>query len=308
MFSAMDTVQSVRTGKRKKRRNFNIANFIISLFVLLYSLACILPMILTLMVSITDENTIMRNGYSFFPKKFSLYAYRLMFQGGSSVIRGYLVSIAVTVIGTIGAVLLTAFAAYTLANKNVKYRNALSLYYFIPMVFSAGMVPWYLICKRLGLQDNILSLIVPNLLFSPFNLFLVRNYMSGIPDSLRESATIDGANDFTIAFRIYFPLSLPVLATVTLFYGLGYWNDWWNAIMLVDRQELYPIQYLLLQLKSQISMLRDLQYMAGAANVTPPAESLKMATAVITIGPIILLYPFLQKYYIKGLVVGSVKE
>ena len=307
MLSVMEDIQNVQTRKRKRGRNFSIANFFISLLILLYSLACILPMILTFMVSITDENAILRNGYSFFPMKFSLYAYRLMFQGGSSVIRGYLISIAVTVIGTAGAVLLSGFAAYTMANKNVKYRGALGLYYFIPMVFSAGMVPWYLICTRLGLRDNIFSLIVPNLLFSPFNLFLIRNYMSGIPDSLRESATIDGANDFTIAFRIYLPLSLPVLATVTLFYGLGYWNDWWNAIMLVDRQELYPIQYLLLQLKSQISMLRDLQYIAGAINVTPPAESLKMATAVITIGPIILLYPFLQKYYVKGLVVGSVK-
>ncbi|HUM61593.1 MAG TPA: carbohydrate ABC transporter permease, partial [Clostridia bacterium] len=111
-----------------------------------------------------------------------------------------------------------------------------------------------------------------------------------------------------IATRIYIPLSLPVIATIGLFYGLGYWNDWWNAIMLVDNKKLFPIQYLLLQLRSQISMLRDLQYMAGAGYVTPPSESIKMATAVITIGPIVLLYPFLQRYYIKGMVVGAVKE
>jgi putative aldouronate transport system permease protein len=146
------------------------------------------------------------------------------------------------------------------------------------------------------------------LLFNPFNLFLVRNYMSGLPDSLRESATIDGANDLTIALKIYFPLSLPAIATIGLFYGLGYWNDWWNAIMLVDDKKLYPIQYLLLQLKSQISMLKDLQYTASAGYATPPSESLKMATAVITIGPIALLYPFLQRYYINGMVVGAVKE
>ena len=131
--------------------------------------------------------------------------------------------------------------------------------------------------------------------------------MSGLPDELRESATIDGANDAVIAFRIYFPLSVPGLATVALFYGLAYWNDWWNAIMLVDEKNLYPIQYLLLQLKSQISMLKDLQSLGGSVQATTPTESLKMATAVITVGPIILLYPFLQKYYVKGLVVGSVK-
>ena len=265
-------------------------------------------MLLTFMVSITDENVIIRNGYSFLPAKFSLYAYSLMFQRGSSVITGYLISIFVTIAGTLTAVVITGCAAYTLANKSVEKRGILGFYFFIPMVFNAGIVPWYLLCTRFGLRDNIFALIVPSLLFSPFNLFLVRNYMSGIPDSLRESATIDGANDAIIAFRVYFPLSMPVLATVGLFYGLGYWNDWWNAIMLIDTRTLYPIQYLLLQLRSQISMLRDLQYIAGAINVTPPSESLKMATAVITIGPIVVLYPFLQRYYVKGLVVGSVKE
>mgnify|MGYP000872848576 CR=1 FL=1 len=206
---------------KSNSKKYSFANFSISLFILIYALACILPMILTLMVSITDESMIIRHGYSFIPRKFSLYAYRLMFQSGSSVIRGYLISVFVTIVGTTGAVLLSSFAAYTLANKNVKYRGVLGLYFFIPMVFSAGMVPWYLICTRLGLRDNLFALIVPNLLFSPFNLFLIRNYMSGIPDSIRESATIDGANDITIALKMYLPLSLPAVATVTLFYGLA---------------------------------------------------------------------------------------
>lgn len=288
-------------------KKFTLGNFLISVFIALFSLACLLPMILTLMVSITDETSILRNGYSFFPEKFSLYAYELIFRGGSSVITGYLISIFVTVVGTLLAVLITGLAAYTLANKNVQYRGALGMYFFIPMVFGSGIVPWYLICTSLGLRDNIFALIVPNLLFNTFNLFLVRNFMSGLPDSLRESATLDGANDAVIAFRIYFPLTVPALATVGLFYGLAYWNDWWNAVMLVDNKNLYPIQYLLLQLKSQISMLKDLQYLSGTTATLPPTESLKMATAIVTVGPIILLYPFLQKYYVKGLVVGSVK-
>ncbi len=285
----------------KANRKYTWGNFFISLFIL------VLPMLLTLIVSFTDERAIMRNGYSFFPEQFSTYAYELMFNKGSSVVQGYIVSIFVTVVGTIVAVVMTGLAAYTLANKNVKYRNALGMYFFIPMVFGAGMVPWYLICTNLHLRDNIFALLVPNLMFNTFNLFLVRNFMSGLPDELRESATIDGANDAIIAFRIYFPLSVPGLATVALFYGLAYWNDWWNAIMLVDDKALYPIQYLLLQLKSQISMLKDLQSLGGSIQATTPTESLKMATAVITVGPIILLYPFLQKYYVKGLVVGSVK-
>lgn len=294
-------------GSRPRRR-IDLPNMLIGLFILLFTLMCLLPMVLTVMVSFTEETVIMRNGYSFFPEKWSTYAYSLMFQGGSSVMHGYMISIITTLIGTTLALLITALTAYTLSNKRVVYRGRLGLFFFIPMVFNAGIVPWYLITGKLGLRNNIWALIVPNLLFNPFNLFLVRNYMSGLPDSLRESATIDGANDLTIALKIYFPLSLPAIATIGLFYGLGYWNDWWNAIMLVDDKKLYPIQYLLLQLKSQISMLKDLQYTASAGYATPPSESLKMATAVITIGPIVLLYPFLQRYYINGMVVGAVKE
>lgn len=288
-------------------KKFSWGNFFIGLFILAFALLCLLPMILTFMVSITDETTIMRNGYSFFPKKISFYAYELMFRNGSAVIRSYIVSIVVTVGGTLLAVVITGLAAYTLSNKNVKYRGVLGMYFFIPMVFGAGIVPWYLICNLLQLRNNIFALIIPSLLFSTFNMFLVRNFMSALPDSLRESATIDGANDIVIAVKIYFPLTVPALATIGLFYGLGYWNDWWNAIMLVDSEKLYPIQYLLLQLKSQISMLKDLQYLSGATSMTVPSESIKMATAIVTIGPIVLLYPFLQKYYVKGLVVGSVK-
>lgn len=289
------------------KRPMKGSDILISLGVVLFALLCLFPMILTFMVSITEETAIQRYGYSLFPKEISFYAYQLMFGRGSSVIRGYMISIFVTVVGTLGAVLITSLAAYTLANKRVQYRNLLNLFFFIPLVFSAGIVPWYLISVRLGLTNNLAALIIPSLLFNTFNMFLVRNFMEQLPDSLRESATIDGANDWTIASRIYFPLSLPVLATIALFYALGYWNDWWNAIMLVDDKKLYPIQYLLLQLKSQISMLRDLQFLSGTGNITPPSESLKMATAVITIGPIALLYPFLQRYYVEGLVVGSVK-
>lgn len=280
---------------------------VISFLVVLFALICVLPMILTFMVSITEESIIQRFGYSFIPREFSGYAYSLMFSRGSSVVRGYGISIFVTLVGTLLAIFITTLCAYTLSNKRVQYRNLLNLYFFIPLVFSAGIVPWYLISMRLGLRNNIAALIVPSLLFNTWNMYLVRNFMQQLPDSLRESATIDGANDFVIATRIYLPLSMPVIATVTLFYALGYWNDWWNAIMLVEDKNLYPIQYLLLQLRSQISMLRDLQFLSGTGTMTPPAESLKMATAVITIGPIALLYPFLQRYYVEGLVVGSVK-
>lgn len=285
-----------------------IANNLMYFSVGIFSLICFLPVLLTFMVSITDEDVIRVNGYRFIPGKISLYSYRLIFQGGSSVLNSYAISIIVTCIGTLTAVLMTAMAAYTISNKNVRYRNKIALFFFVTTVFSSGIVPWYIMCKKLFLTNNIFALIIPSLLFSPFNLFLVRNFMNEIPDSLRESATIDGANDGVIALRIYFPLSMPVLATVSLFYGLAYWNDWWNAIMLVDNKNLYPLQFLLLVLQSQIHMLDQLQITSGGShNLTLPTESIKMATAIITIGPIILLYPYLQRFFIKGLVIGSVK-
>lgn len=202
--------------------------------------------------------------------------------------------------------IITAMAAYTLSNPNVKYRAGLNLYFFITLLFNGGLVPWYIMCKKLGLVDNMLALIVPVLLFNAFNMFLVRNFMESLPGALRESAYMDGANDVRIAFQIYLPLCVPVLATILLFYALAYWNDWFNAIMLVDDKNLYPLQYVLFKIRSNIEMLSMIP--AGASSqYTAPAESAKMATVVITLGPIVFLYPFLQRYFVKGLVVGSVK-
>ena len=286
---------------------FSLSKTVMYTLIAIYSTICFLPMLLVLMISVTDEDAVLKNGYSLFPEKFSLYAYKLIFTGGSQVMQSYAISIFVTIAGTLLAVLVTSMAGYTLANKQVKHRNLLALYFFITMIFSAGIVPWYLMNRMLGLTNNILALIIPSLLFSPFNLFLVRNFMNGVPDSLRESATIDGANDITIAFRIYLPLCMPVLATIALFYGLDYWNNWWNAIMLIDTRDLYPLQFMLLQLQSEISMLNEMTMLAGTSEMTLPSESVKMATAIVTIGPIIFLYPYLQKYFVKGLVIGSVK-
>lgn len=287
-------------------RRLKIFDYINLIALTLFSLICVLPLLLVFIVSFTDEGIIQKNGYSFFPQKLSLNAYSLVFKGNSLVWNSYGISIFITVAGTLLAVLITAMAAYALANKQVIYRNKWALFFFITMVFNAGMVPWYIMCTKLGLKNNLLSLIIPGLVFNPFNMFLVRNFMSELPDSLMESAKIDGASDALIAFKIYFPLSKPVLATIALFYGLDYWNNWFNAIMLVENQKLYPLQYLLFSLQSQIAMLSQLQ-VGMNNNVQPPAESLKMATAIITIGPIILLYPYLQRYFIKGLIIGSVK-
>ncbi|WP_135556247.1 carbohydrate ABC transporter permease [Paenibacillus cymbidii] len=272
----------------------------------LFSLLCVLPMLLVVMISFSSEASIRQHGYRFIPGTFSLAAYRLLFNDSDMLIRSYGISIFVTVAGTLLAVAITAMAAFTLSNPAVKYRYGLAMFFFFTMIFNGGIVPWYMICRELGLNDNMLALLVPNLLFNAFNLFLVRNFMNALPAALIESAKIDGANDMTIAFRIIFPLCKPVLATVALFYGLAYWNDWWNAIMLVDNEKLYPVQYLLFKLQSDIRMLTEMQGASGSGGIMP-AESVKMATAVVTIGPVVLMYPFLQRYFVKGLIVGSVK-
>lgn len=288
-------------------RKRNIFDGLIFLLITSFSLFCIVPMLLVVMVSFTDETSIKKYGYRLIPHEFSLNAYKMMFSGGASLANSYMVSIAITVIGTLLAVTITAMAAFALANKQVRYRNKLALYFFFTMIFNGGIVPWYIVCSKLGLQNNIFALIIPGLLFSPFNMFLVRNFMNGIPDSLMESAKIDGAGDIVIAFRIYFPLCTPVLAAVGLFYGLAYWNDWWNCIMLVENKNLFPLQYLLFKMQSEMQMLRDLTIYSANAGIEQPTESFKMSTVIITIGPIVFLYPFLQKYFVKGLIIGSVK-
>ncbi len=287
-------------------KKFSKSQFIIYTVVTIFTLLCFLPMLLALIISFTSEEAIMLNGYSYFPDSWSLEAYTIIFSTNANFITSYLVTIFVTVVGTTLSVMITAGAGYALANKSVHYRNNLAFFFFIPMVFSTGMVPWYLICRQIGLYNNIFALIIPSLLFSAFNLFLVRNFMNTLPESLRESAMIEGANDITIFYKIYLPLSVPIIATLVLFVGIGYWNDWWNAIMLVDNPDLYPIQFVMLQIRSQVNMLNQMSGMAGDF-IIPPTESLKMAACMVTIGPIVALYPFLQKYFIKGLIVGAVK-
>ncbi|WP_373228568.1 carbohydrate ABC transporter permease [Cohnella sp.] len=288
------------------RKRFRPGTAAIYAAIALFSIACLLPMLLTLIVSITAEDSIINNGYSLFPEKFSLDGYRTVFVNSALIFKGYAISIIVTVVGSVLALIVTAMAAYPMSNPNVKYRNFLALYFFITIIFQIGLVPWYLMNYKLGLTDNIFALIVPMLMFNAFNMFLIRNFMESLPGALRESAYIDGANDLRIAFQIYMPLCVPVLATVSLFYALNYWNDWFNAIMLIDNKGLYPLQYILFQLRSNIQMLEMLPTGANSG-YTLPAESAKMATVILTIGPIVFLYPYLQRYFVKGLVIGSVK-
>ena len=286
-------------------KRVTLPQMLIMLFLILYALVCVLPLIMVLSASFTSESILRSQGYALIPRGFTLDAYKLLYRQSPEVISSYGLTILVTAVGTFLAVLISACTGYALANKDVYYRNALSMFLFLPTLISAGIVPWYMVNNLLGLRNNILALIVPRLMFSVFNVFLVRNFMAALPEAMRESAKIDGANDVRIALQIYFPLSLPVLATITLFYGLNYWNDWYNCIMLVSDTKLYPLQYLLFELQSRITEARELSQIG--VNIMLPGEAFKMATVVVTVGPIVLLYPSLQRYFVKGITVGAVK-
>lgn len=285
---------------KNKIEPFHILNVI---FFLAASSIAILPLLIVLASSFSSERSIMVNGYSFIPKEWSVAAYKIVFGKGSSVINAYKITFFVTIVGTITAVFITTMMAYAISRKCLRYRNILSLIAYIPMVFSGGLVPFYITLVKLHLQDNLLGLILP-LLVSPFNLFLILNYFRGLPESFFDAAKVDGAGEFRIYSRIVLPLAIPGIATILLFYALGYWNEWFLALLLIENQKLYPLQYLLRRVLSSILFVQ----MGQTTDTSSiPAESTKMATVVVTVGPIIFLYPFIQKYFINGITIGGVK-
>lgn len=251
----------------------------------------------------------MSSGFGLFPKKIDFTAYKILMTNMSRILNGYKISLIVTVVGTTLTVVVVSLAAWPISQNRVKYHNALNFFVLFTMLFSGGMVPWFIVCRNmLHLTDTIWALILPYVA-NAWYIFLVRNYYRGIPDELVEAAKIDGAGEYRIFGQIIFPLSKPVLATIALFACLAYWNDWWLGIMLVDKVEMQPLQLLLRTITSNIQFLST----AGNANAVAvasssiPSEAIKMATCIITIGPIILVYPFVQKYFVKGIMVGAVK-
>lgn len=272
-------------------------------FLTILSICMFLPFWVIISVAFSSESSVTLYGYSFWPKEFSLDAFRYIFSKGT-ILHSYGVSLFVTIVGTFLAVSITAMIAYSISRKNLKYRNGLAMIVYFTMLFNGGLVPWYIMVSKYGLKDTIWALILP-MVFNPWNMFMIRNFFQGLPDALVESAKLDGAGDFTIFLKIMLPLSLPGLATITLFYMLAYWNDWWLALNLINEQALYPLQYLLRQVLSNVSYANMNQQVGAYANV--PTETVRMATCLVTIGPIVLVYPFIQKYFIKGITVGAVK-
>lgn len=270
-----------------------------------------LPILLIVIASFTSETVLIRDGYSFFPKALSLDAYYYMVKQGVVIARSYGVSFLVTFAGTALSVLITTMLAYPMARRSFKYRNVLAFFVFFTMLFNGGIVPSYIMwTKFFHIKDTIWALMIPNYLVSAFNVILVKNYFqNSVPDSLIEAAQLDGASEFKIFVRVMLPLAVPTVATISLFTGIAYWNDWTNGLYYINKEKYYSIQQLLMKIMSNIQALRSNSTAAllGTGAVDLPSTSVRMAMAVIGILPIVLIYPFVQKYLVKGVIVGAVK-
>lgn len=290
----------------KGRKTYQV---VINIILVLVTLFMVLPLVLLFMSSITDENTLVANGYSFFPQKFSLDAYKYIVTNSASVFRAYGITIIVTVVGTAGSLILASLMAFPLSLKELPGRKIISFFVFFTMLFSGGLVPSYIMwTTTFGIKNTIWAYILPNFLLSAFNIILVRTFFqTSIPNEIYEAAKIDGASYMTIYRKIVLPLGKPILVTVGLFSGLGYWNDWTNGLYYITNSKMLSIQALLNKMIQDIQALAANSTANAGAVMNIPQVSIRMAIAFVAILPILILYPFLQKYFASGITLGAVK-
>lgn len=289
----------------REKRAFNIIG---GLIVGIVSLLCLLPFVLIISGSFSSESEIIKYGYNLLPRGFSLDAYKLVFQSSDRILIAYRNTILYTIFGTALGLFLTAMTGYVLNRKDFAWRNFFSFFFYFTTLFSGGLVPGYILMINLGMKNNPLANILPSLL-SVFNILIMRNFMNSIPDAITESAKVDGANDFVIFLRLILPLLKPALATVGLFLALTYWNAWYNCMLYINDYKLYTLQYHLYVLLNKAEEIRRMLEMGATVTGmdTPPAETTKLAMTCVATGPIILLYPFVQRYFVKGITIGAVK-
>lgn len=312
----MENTTAVKQKKksRKHEENFNAisvkSNVIINIFFILVCLVSIFPIILIFMVSITDQKSLLEQGYTIFPKVMSFETYNYLFSGSDRILSAYGITIETTVLGTLISVAMTMLYAYPISRSSFKYRNVFAFILFFTMLFQGGLVPWYILyCRYLNLRNTLMALIMPGFL-SAFNVLIVRTFFrNSIPEEILEAAKVDGAGEFYTFIKIVLPLSTPALATVGLFQTLYYWNDWYNCMLFITDEKLFNMQYSLYEALRRIEVLASSSVQnAGVSNISQvPSETLRMAMAIIGVGPIVLAYPFFQRYFVKGLTIGAVK-
>ena len=278
----------------------------VHLVLIILSLLCLLPFVMILSVSFTSEAGIQANGYGLIPSDFSLEAYQYIFKNPTEVISAYTTTIFVTVVGTISSTVIMSMMAYPLSRQDFKLKNVLSFFVYFTMLFSGGLVPTYiLVTKYLGLKDNVLALILP-ILLSAWNVMLLRMFIASIPMSLIEAANLEGASEFKIFFTIVFPLAKVGIVTVALFQVLAFWNDWYQAMLYIDHGDMTTLQDMLYRVMNKVNLAKEY----GGAMATQeklPSENLRMALCVVAAGPTLVVFPFFQKYFSKGITVGGVK-
>lgn len=274
----------------------------------LMAIICVLPFVLIVSGSLTDNGVILREGYSLFPKVFSLDAYATIFKNPSSILQAYKMTIYYTVVGTTVGLFVTTMTAYVLSRKEFKYRNIVSFMLYFTTIFGGGMIPWYLLYANvLNLKGTTFVIWFPGIT-STFLIILMRTFIAGsLPDAIAESAKIDGAGQFTIFLKIVLPVLKPGLAAVGLFLALGYWNDWYRSSLFSTNSSTYELQFYLSNMISSTTALKDLVAGATVSIADLPTQAVKMAMAVVVTGPVLLFYPFVQKYFVSGITIGAVK-
>jgi putative aldouronate transport system permease protein len=297
----MTTVSPTLISYRRSQQFFRL---IIHLIMILVGIAMVVPFLLVISVSLSDEVMLSTHGYQLIPLKISTFAYDYIFRSPESLVRSYGVTSFVTLSGTFFGLLFMSMLAYGLARITGKTRSTLTVVILFTILFSGGLIPFYLVMTRLyQMKNNLLALIFPYLV-SPFYVLLLRSYFNQLPQELLEAAKIDGASEYRIFFQIALPLSMPALATIGLFTLLNYWNDYWLSLLFISDSKLYPLQYLLYSALTSADALRR---SPGVANILPPTHSLRMAIAVIAAGPAVFVSLALGKYFVRGITLGALK-
>jgi putative aldouronate transport system permease protein len=283
-------------------------NFTAAVVLIVLSVLCMLPFVIILSGSFTDNDTIISSGYSILPRDVTLDAYKTIFENPKDMLLAYQVTALVTLIGTVVGLLLIAMTGFVLSRKEFRCRNIISFMIYFTSIFGGGLVPWYyMYAGVLQSKGTLFPIIVPALM-SPFLIILMRTFIvSALPDEITEAAIVDGAGNFTIFGRIVLPVITPGLATIGLFLALGYWNDWYRSSLFSTNSSTWTLQYYLYNIINRAEALRSIAAQAGVVITNLPRQSVKLAMAIVVTGPILLLYPFVQKYFVTGITVGAVK-
>ena len=292
---------------KKRSWDYRLFNGISVIYLTFCIVICLLPFYLIVIGSFTDNLTVIKKGFSIWPEKFSLDGYKLIFKAPEIVFRAYGVSIFITVVGTICGLFFTTLTAFALYRMNKKYSKVIGFYFYFTVMFGGGLIPWYIwLTKTLHMTNNLLALIIP-VMFNVVYIFLMRNFIKAIPMELYEAAQVEGASEWHVYLKIVVPLIKPAMATIGLYLALDYWNNWFYAMLFINNEKLYPLQYLLYQMLYKIDALNSLSSAASVPTPNMPTETFKLVITTIVIGPIILIYPFAQKYFVKDSMAGAVK-